>query len=377
LTVWKQTFLTQAFRAIARGTDVREAWTCYQSSLELERAGALRVVVVLGEVGTAWWRAFVPFMELVRSRELDVRMTTMLTPNDMMWCDVIWLQRPASPRILSALSVLPAFRPAKIVADNDDWLRGVPEYNPFAGPLREAQVSEAFDQVLELADVVTFATPELEQLYQVDESFVLPNVVDVELWDAMSARAPVLRFTDGDVAIGWAGSPTHSADLAMVEPAIAHLLRKYSDLCFVRLGAWGMATAHELATLPRERVFELGFEPHAHELPKYLQTLDIGICPLVENDFNRAKSWCKWLEYAAAEIPAVCSCVGPYRSLDQAGAFVVENTVDAWTRALEHLVRSEKLRRKTADRARSFVETSGSIQSQAAKWSDVLTAAMG
>jgi len=363
----KRAFLGRAFSAIAENRDVRNAFAEYVAGLELERAGAMRVMVHLGETGVAWWRAFIPFCELARSRNFDIRMSTTISPDDLRWADVLWLQRPGRTVVVDVLTKwMPIFGRARVVVDNDDWLRNVPSYNPFAGRIATEGISEAFDRALELADRVTFSTAELARLYNRPDAAILPNAVDADVWH-LNGHSIRPSFP---ICIGWAGSPTHSADLALVEPAIAEVMKRRSDVAFVRVGAFGVHTAGELRSLPRDRVFELGFEPHAHELAKYLRGLDVGICPLVANAFNRAKSNCKWLECAALGVPTVASRVGPYD--DTVGSLVVDNDVDAWIGALEYLITTEH-RKTFGQAAAAEVAEQGTIQRTIAKWVAVLT----
>ncbi len=361
----KRAFLTLAFDRISRAADVREAWQAYTDQLEIGRSGALKIAVHLGEPGTAWWRAFIPFLELARDRRFAIRMTTDISPADLAWSDVVWLQRPGSAAIVSMLTLAKTAYGRKVVVDNDDWLGGIPDYNPFADRIRNG-VAQAFAKAIELADAVVVSTAELARLYHCDEAIVLPNVVDLELWPEPFERP----YTDGQVAIGWAGSPTHSADLALVEPAIAAVMDQFPEVRFVRMGAFGPHTAGELSTLPRDRLLELAFEPHPHELPKYLRLVDIGLAPLVANPFNRAKSNCKWLEYSSLGIPTVASRLEPYEGCT--GALLCDEDADQWRQRIAALVGSPRERENLGRASRQSLLLHWTIQRTIHRWADVL-----
>ncbi len=362
----KRAFLTLAFDRISRGADIRDAWEAFTDALEIGRAGALKILVHIGEPGTAWWRALIPFLQLAKDPRFDIRMSTTVSPPDLHWCDVLWCQRPGSAAIVSIIGQAQKTYGRKVVVDNDDYLDGIPDYNPFADRIRNG-VAQAFDAARELADAVVFSTAALARLYHADEAIILPNVVDLELWPEPFERP----YADGGIAIGWAGSPTHSADLALVEPAIADVLDQYPHVRFVRIGAYGEHTAAELGSLPRDRLLELAFEPHSHELPKYIRLVDIGLAPLVSNPFNRAKSNCKWLEYSAMGIPTVASRLEPYEGCT--GALLCDEDVEQWRQRIAALVGSPRERLALGAASRHSLVAHWTIQRNAHRWADLLT----
>lgn len=77
------------------------------------------------------------------------------------------------------------------------------------------------------------------------------------------------------------------------------------------LGAWvefAQETGYTLAwTHP--------IESDQRRLYRTLGRLSVGVAPLVDDRFNRSKSWIKPLEYGALGIPCVASDVAPYRAL--------------------------------------------------------------
>ena len=81
------------------------------------------------------------------------------------------------------------------------------------------------------------------------------------------------------------------------------------------------------------------------QLPLHMARWDIGIAPLLDTPFNRARSDIKVKEYAASQLPWLASAVGPYRGLGAAqGGQVVDN--EQWFDALDALVRDDAGRRQ-------------------------------
>jgi hypothetical protein len=109
----------------------------------------------------------------------------------------------------------------------------------------------------------------------------------------------------------WIGN-THQEDLKVLGPQIRALLAKYPNVHFAMYASPTQATEFiETYKIPEGR-YDLIPARHFLDHPKGLHGIDIGLCPLVCNQFNLAKSFLKNLEYFAAGIVPVTSNVGPY-----------------------------------------------------------------
>jgi glycosyltransferase involved in cell wall biosynthesis len=73
------------------------------------------------------------------------------------------------------------------------------------------------------------------------------------------------------------------------------------------------------------------------------QKWDIGIAPLINDEFNRGKSHIKWMEYAMCGIPCVASDVAPYKVIRN-GIDGILTDDDHWYYNLRRLVRDRNLR---------------------------------
>jgi hypothetical protein len=95
--------------------------------------------------------------------------------------------------------------------------------------------------------------------------------------------------------------------------------------------------------------------PAYDKFPELLMSMrwDIGIAPLVDDEFNRGKSHIKYMEYAMKHIPVVASDVYPYTH-GAREALLCRNTVD-WYRNLKNLIRDKKLRHRLAQRTHEHV----------------------
>lgn len=133
------------------------------------------------------------------------------------------------------------------------------------------------------------------------------------------------------VVIMWAGGTTHQLDLKLMGPQIKTLLNKYSEAHFAMYASPTQADEFlQEFSIPQDRV-TLVPARHFLDYPVGLNGADIGLCPLVCNQFNLAKSFLKPLEYFAKGIVPVTSNVGPYCRFNTRHPGYVVNTGDGAT----------------------------------------------
>ncbi len=172
------------------------------------------------------------------------------------------------------------------------------------------------------------------------------------------------------------GTTTHGDDFALVRPALTRLHTEFGGR--IRFDMIGVTQADDLPSwvnrsLPGGVAGQSypGFVNWITRMPAW----DIGIAPLADTAFNRAKSAIKTLDYAALGLAVLASDMEAYRPLP--GGRLVANTDVDWADALGHLIRHPNLRRDMAEAARAVLLGSGTLAAQAgarlAAWREVLT----
>jgi len=96
---------------------------------------------------------------------------------------------------------------------------------------------------------------------------------------------------------------------------------------------------------------------------------DIGIMPLVDDEFQRAKCGTKLLQYMAAGLPAVASPVGLNIALlrDSGAGFLAAAEAD-WQEALRALAADRELRHRLGVRGRDYCSRHYALE----RWAPVL-----
>jgi glycosyltransferase involved in cell wall biosynthesis len=325
--------------------------------------------VPAGMTASAYLRAMVPSDVLTDSGEAIAHFTHRLDLAKALKYDILWIQ------LLSAAPLLKIIEEAKqrgvrIVYDVDDRLDAIPDWNQAKRVYGTEEARARFRHILGLADLVTVATKPLACAYRdlCREIQVLPNMVSASLWPPRQPADP--SFT----RILWAGSVSHRGDLELVAPAIKSVLAKHQGK--VRFTIWGERMPEAMSDVARfiDLKAPVDYEDYADHLS--MVGADFGICPLVDNEFNRAKSCLKALEFSSSGYPTLLSPVGEYTQIVESG-FPSTLVADCdWEQALDRMVmRPAAERVDLGKQAQEWViQNRCVIRSRAKEWLEVANA---
>lgn len=188
------------------------------------------------------------------------------------------------------------------------------------------------------ADAVTVSTgflaDELRRLgVERERIHVIPNHVDVEAFATVRSSRPQ-RVAP---VVGWVGATSHrSGDVETLRGFLGPFLERHALKAFHGGHRDGSPTFASMAKIPEEITTTAGLAPIDH-YPMLFRGLDVGLVPLRDVPFNRAKSWVKGLEYAAAGVPFVAADVPEYVRLHGLGIGRLAHRIQDWTRHLEDL----------------------------------------
>lgn len=221
------------------------------------------------------------------------------------------------------------------IQDLDDLLFDVHPTNFGAFEFyREADVHRIMAASLAISDALTVSTEPLAAELRAFNPHVavIPNYLPKRLLGRPKKRVRTKPI------VGWAGGSSHMIDLNV----IADVLPKVINSTDAKLRFYGMDFAG---------LFELDepaqFTPWFHDKSAYVKALDldIGLCPLVDNRFNRCKSHVKALEYSFRGIPTVASNVTPYKEYVIHGVTgFLCNDQEEWEHYLRVLIGNPELR---------------------------------
>jgi glycosyltransferase involved in cell wall biosynthesis len=207
-----------------------------------------------------------------------------------------------------------------------------------------------------VADLVTASSPNIQTYLEElnPNTNLVKNYLNDSLWDMKKPRTSTSR--DSKISIGYMGGQTHQIDLENIKNALINVFKKYPEK--VKYKFWGAQPPQELLDLPATEYDPINQEDYAQFANFFSQQeCDIFIAPLVDNQFNRAKSTIKFLEYSAQGVPGVYSKLSPYEEVINIGVngFLAGN-LDDWEIHLEALIEDPSLRQKIGAAAQQTVK---------------------
>ncbi|MDO8184206.1 hypothetical protein Q5424_00245 [Conexibacter sp. JD483] len=252
---------------------------------------------------------------------------------------------------------------AAFIWDTDDDMANLPHEGPLfkgMGARGVADVVQRLARIARFADIVTTTSPQLAAKYRglgAKHVVVVPNFLA-----SGSVHQVIRRFGTESVTIGWLAAHEHKADVKRV-PIVRALRRLLTVHPHVRVESAGVPLA-----LPADR-YRFRRWVDIKQLPNLLATWDIGIAPLADIPFNRARSDVKLKEYGTVALPWLASPVGPYRDKgEEHGGRLVRDY--EWFEALDRLVTDVDARQQLSANAHAWAVTQ-TIDHQAQIWEDV------
>ena len=303
--------------------------------------GPKRILYVVDQMSQcAWYRCSVPGAELAKMGH-DVGLTEDLSDPNLSYADIIVFLRHYSARALQAMRAAKAAHKL-VVYDIDDALWNLDPTNPVYPFYSQPEIRKGIEACIRAAHVVsTTSEPLAKRLRGLNKCVsVLPNMLPAEVWPFLGAKPQ----SDDYVIVGWAGDPSHYADLEIVRDVVADVLDAYPDVWMVCAGIdpTPFAPHPRLALPPRVPI---------EDYSELVYTFDIGIAPLVDTEFNRSKSDLKVLEYSMVGIPVVASDVEAYRGFVKDGETgLLVKTAEQWRDALGKLIEDRSLREEMGGR---------------------------
>lgn len=267
--------------------------------------------------------------------------------------DAVFIQREAmlfGPPIFERLAA--ARLPIVLDLDDPTYLGSV--YSVYGGAVAALRWRSKGDQLLRLADIVLCGNEEIAKYVRSrgGEARVLPTIVDPSVF------APDSKPPRAVPVIGWIGTQATYNYVEKLFPVLARLRQKHAFEVRV-VGSLrpapvipGVAAVADEWSLSREI--------------DDFRTLDIGLYPLVDEEYSRGKSGFKAIQYMSAGVPFAMSPVGICATIGEPGAtHFLATSESEWYESLDRLLASAALRREMGQRGRQHVLQNYSVQRNA------------
>jgi glycosyltransferase involved in cell wall biosynthesis len=283
--------------------------------------------------------------------------------------DVIVIQRvnPYSNNILKKAKK----HNIKVVYESDDDFLDIshdnPSYNYILGN---------FDHILKLvnnSDKLVVSTNELKNRFN---KLGLDNVEVIKNYYVEDAL-PLKPFTfrgENHLKIGYFGTLTHDNDLEFIRNVIVRVKDIFSKK--------GVSVIFEIAGASIDDSVDWF---NVRKIPYYPMSLrtfyewlgknsdwDVGIIPLVDNNFNRCKSELKYIEFSALGVPVVASNINVYNEVivDGVTGYLASNE-EEWIDKLSILLEDHILRSGMVHNAHEDILKNYNLKSRVNQWDEI------
>lgn len=274
------------------------------------------------------------------------------------WSDVLVWQLLQFEHSLGLFQDLKVKYQKPFLMEVDDYFTDIPAENAAYEAYKPSSVNyKCCLQGIRQADGLICSTPYLAELYKNENAniSVVPNSIDFK---GLRGRPKVVgwdtvRIKKHDrIRLGWIGGGTHSADLEMIAPALKEILLEYPNV-------W-LYVIHGVPQIFKDwakqglNVYWTHKWAKINLYPRHLAAycFDVGLAPLVDNNFNRAKSNLRWLEYSAMKVPTVASPLPDFTRVINHGVdgFIARDS-DDWKRYLRILIENASIREGVGKKA--------------------------
>ena len=180
---------------------------------------------------------------------------------------------------------------------------------------------------------------------------IFPNTIIPEDYKSFKMVKP-----DPDkIRIFWQGSVSHWVDWYPLKDAIKEASIRYPQITWVIYGTkfnW----VHE--AIPKDMIEYHDWTAYeAYRLHRGILSIDINLCPLADNPFNRCKSAIKWYEASIWDEPeaTLAAQVEPYHEIEDGVTGLLYKTPEEFLQKLDVLIKNVELRKTLAHNARKWV----------------------
>lgn len=241
------------------------------------------------------------------------------------------------------------------------WETGRNKFDKYLNQVRMVH----FKRMLEQSTILSTTAHDIRNFYlNFNETVaILPNCINFEHW----WRLPIKKTQE--IRIMWHGGVSHYEDIAGVSGALQRILKRYPNTKLVMVGTHFPGLFKDI---PEDRIEAYGWVPfHAHPYRMAALNPDIGICPIEDTPFNRAKSEIKYSEYAALGVPVVAKNIPPYSTVvkDGENGFTY-GTEEEFEAKVSKLVEDALLRIDIGERGYRWVKANRDADQMVHLWYD-------
>ena len=260
--------------------------------------------------------------------------------------DIVFIQRGALVGIILSIERLYFLINKKIILDFDDAI--LPEETDKNNWLKKITLGQnRIDQMIKRAKCIIVGNKYLAQYARKlnKKVIILSTPVETKIF-----RPRKKRKIKKQIIIGWVGTSSNLKYLETLLPVFQKIEKIFKKV--------------EILTICDEqsKILAQHLKRYRHilwskeEEIKNFHRIDIGIMPLVENEWTKGKCGFKLLQYMACGIPIVASPVGINKKIIRNGfnGFLAKGD-EEWFKKLSFLIKNKEVREKNVKTTRKTV----------------------
>ncbi len=238
------------------------------------------------------------------------------------------------------------------VVEANDYYPDLQAWNPLSRRWLDRSLQDSFHHALRLADGIQASMPELARRWALETT--CPVVAFPNHLESVPPLRPAAHPPSRPLTVGWGGSPGHFADWFATAPFLQRWLDRRPD---VHLSVMTNEYAHGFLSLPAHRYHFRGFGS-LDTYFDFLDTLDIGLAPLLPSGYNQCRSDVKFLEYASRGVAGIYRDMEPYRHVVRHGENgLLYRNEEEFLACLDALADDPGLRERIRVQAHEYVHT--------------------
>ena len=243
-----------------------------------------------------------------------------------------------------------------IIYDIDDLVYTTNKNAPWYSKLLKTKYKPIY--LMKKAGHVITCTPYLDQFVRRFNN----NTTDISSTvDTSEKYVCVNSYTnDNPLVIGWSGSHSTVQYFMIIKNVLLAIQKKYPSIIIRVMGGSNI----EIADLRVEST-----EWSEEKEIATLQSFDIGIYPLPDEQWVYGKSGLKAIQYMALGIPTIATAIGTnFRVIENEISGYLVNSEEEWIEKLTMLIENPQLRRKIGMAGRLKVEEYFSVSANQQKY---------
>ena len=226
-------------------------------------------------------------------------------------------------------------------------------------------------KLVTLANTVITGSPYLTKTLEKYNKKVIEIPTSIEFYKYQQIQHKTEVAIHEPFKIGWIGSKTQSINIAIVTGALKNLQKKY-NIQLVLIG-------FDLFLQPILKGINYKLiEWKAETENAVLHSLDVGIMPLQNSDFNKGKCGFKLIQYMATGLPTISTPLEANVKINRDGHNLFASTDAEWEKCFEDMIKNrDYFRNKVGGENRKIAENFYSAEVNYKKYLSVFESILG